>query len=73
MGMYVVLSPVAKVAATVGMVGGILVVYSRVAGAAWAALPGAVLLFGGALVYFIERIRLSLKKRQDEQDGSPSA
>jgi hypothetical protein len=67
--MYVVLSPVAKVAATVGIVGGLLVVYDRVSDSSWAALPGAVLLFGGALVYFVERIRLTMKKR--DADGPP--
>lgn len=71
--MYVVLSPLAKVAATVGMVGGVLVVYDRLSDSTWAATPGAVLLFGGALVYFIERIRLSSKKRADGDDGSTSA
>jgi hypothetical protein len=69
--MYVVLSPVAKIAAAVGMVGGLLVVYDRLSDTSWAALPGAVLLFGGALVYFVERIRLSLKKR--DADGPPPA
>lgn len=68
--MYVVLSPLAKVAATVGMIGGALVVYEKLAGARWAAAPGAVLLFGGALVYFAERIRLSLKKRKDDGPGA---
>jgi len=69
--MYVVLSPLAKIAATVGMVGGVLVVYNRMAGAAWAATPGAVLLFGGALVYFVERIRLSMKKRDGDDPNAP--
>lgn len=68
--MYVVLSPVAKIAATVGMVGGVLVVYDRLSDSSWAALPGAVLLFGGALVYFIERIRLTMRKR--DADGPPA-
>jgi hypothetical protein len=72
--MYVVLSPVAKIAATVGMIGGALVVYDRISGSSWAAIPGAVLLFGGALVYFVERIRLSLRKRDgDGPDASPRA
>lgn len=61
--MYVVLSPVAKVAAAVGMVGGVLVIYDKLSDSSWAAVPGAVLLFGGALVYFVERIRLSLRNR----------
>jgi hypothetical protein len=65
--MYVVLSPVAKIAATVGMIGGALVVYEKLKGAHWAAIPGAVLLFGGALVYFAERIRLSLKNRDKDE------
>jgi hypothetical protein len=69
--MYVVLSPVAKVAATVGMVGGALVVYDRISDSSWAAIPGAALLFGGALVYFVERIRLTLKKR--DADGPDAA
>lgn len=68
---YVVLSPAAKIAATVGMAGGVLVVYDRLSDSSWAGIPGAVLLFGGALVYFIERIRLTLKKR--DADGPPPA
>jgi len=68
---YVVLSPVAKIAAAFGMVGGVLVVYDKMSESSWAAIPGAVLLFGGALVYFVERIRLSLRKREDEEPGAP--
>lgn len=62
--MYVVLSPLAKVAAAVGMVGGVLVVYDRLSGARWAAIAGAILLFGGALVYFVERIRMAIRNRK---------
>lgn len=70
--LYVVLSPLAKVAAAVAAVGVVLVAYHRLAGAEWASLPGSVLFFGGVLVYFVERIRLVLRRRsEDERDARP--
>lgn len=65
--LYVVLSPVAKIAATVAGVGFLLYAYARFREASWAALPGEVLFFGGVLVYFVERIRLALRRRREEQ------
>lgn len=61
--MYVVLSPLAKVGASVAAVGIALVVYHRLAGAGWAHVTGSVLFFGGVIVYFVERIRLSRRTR----------
>ncbi len=68
--MYVVLSPLAKIAAAVAAVGIALVAYHKLAGAEWASLPGSVLFFGGVLVYFVERIRLVLRRRRE---GGPDA
>ena len=62
--MYVVLSQLAKGAAAVAGVGIALVLYHRLAGAPWAQLAGSVLFFGGVLVYFVERIRMSLRARK---------
>jgi hypothetical protein len=65
--MYVVLSPVAKVAAVVAAVGVGLVAYERLGGAGWANLVGSILFFGGVLVYFVERIRLTLRARREDE------
>lgn len=65
--MYVLLSPLAKVAAAVAAVGIVLVVYHRLAGAPWAHVTGSVLFFGGVLVYFVERIRLTLRRRREDR------
>jgi hypothetical protein len=65
--LYVVLSPLAKVAAAIAAVGIALVAYHRLGHASWAELPGSVLFFGGVLVYFVERIRLVLRRRREEQ------
>ena len=67
--MYVVLSPLAKIAAAVAVVGIVLVLYHRFTGAPWAHLTGTVIFFGGVLVYFVERIRLTLRRRRES--GSP--
>jgi hypothetical protein len=68
--MYVVLSPLAKVAAAVAGVGIALVLYGKLEGARWAHVAGSVLFFGGVLVYFVERIRLVLRRRRE---GGPDA
>lgn len=65
--MYVVLSPLAKVGATAAALGMVLVVYHRLAGAPWAHVAGSVLFFGGAAIYFFERIRLVLRRRREEK------
>lgn len=63
--MYVVLSPLAKIAAAVAAVGIGLVIYHRLARAPWAELVGSILFFGGVGVYFIERIRLVLRAKRE--------
>jgi hypothetical protein len=52
------LSRLAKIAATVAMLGAGLTVFGRLKGAPWAGGVGTVMLFGGVIVYFIERLRL---------------
>jgi drug/metabolite transporter (DMT)-like permease len=65
--MYVVLSPVAKSAAAVAGVGVVLVAWHKFFGGGdWADIVGSVLFFGGVLVYFVERIRLSRRARSDD-------
>jgi hypothetical protein len=61
------LTPLAKAAATVGCVGGGLGIWGRLAEVPWAATLGTVLLLGGALVYFVERIRMSRRARSPEE------
>jgi hypothetical protein len=57
------LSRLGKIAATVAGIGGLLAVYGRLANVPWAALAGSLLLFGGALVYFVERWRMVRRRR----------
>jgi hypothetical protein len=60
------LSRLARIAATVGCAGGALGVYGRLSDVRWATVTGTALLFGGAIVYFFERVRMSRRIR-----GSP--
>jgi len=60
--LVVTLSPLAKIAATVGCVGGGLAIYGNLQDADWATKVGTLLLFGGAIVYFIERMRMLTRK-----------
>jgi hypothetical protein len=62
--LYVTLSRTAKIAAAVAAAGMVLVVYHRMVGAPWAFKAGTVLFFGGVIVYFAERIRLTLRARK---------
>jgi len=57
------LSPLAKIAAAVGCAGGLLTVYGNLKDVEWASKVGAVALFGGAIVYFIERMRMLTRRR----------
>ena len=49
------LSPLAKIAVTVAMVGAALSLYGKMQGVAWANGVGTALLFGGAIVYLGQR------------------
>ena len=55
------LSPLAKVFASVAALGGILAVYGLLKQVEWAHDWGRALLFGGAILYLIERIRMKLR------------
>ena len=61
--MVVRLSPLAKIAATVGCVGALLAIYGNLRDVVWASKAGPVALFAGAVVYFIERMRMLTRKR----------
>jgi hypothetical protein len=61
------LTPLAKAAATVGCLGGALGIWGRLDGVRWAATLGTVLLLGGALVYFVERIRMARRARSADE------
>jgi len=51
------LSRLAKIAAAVAAVGGLLAVAGRLTGRDWANVAGSVMLFGGGAVYLVERLR----------------
>ena len=55
------LSPFAKFAASVAAIGGVLALYGLARDIAWAEKWGRALLFGGAILYLIERIRMKLR------------
>ena len=55
------LSPLAKIFASVAAIGGILAVYGLLKEVEWAHDWGRALLFGGAILYLLERIRMKLR------------
>jgi len=56
------LSTTAKIAAGIAAVGGGLWIYGKTQEVSWALSVGTVLLFGGAIVYFVERFRMMRKR-----------
>lgn len=58
------LSPLAKGAALVALVGGVLWVWGGLGGIGWMHAVGTLVFFGGAIVYYIERFRM-IKRRRD--------
>ncbi|MHC4547807.1 MAG: hypothetical protein ACYTEZ_03435 [Planctomycetota bacterium] len=62
------LSPLAKAAALVALLGAVLAVYGRLETVGWATLVGTVLLFGGAIVYYVERFRM-IRRRRTNAEG----
>jgi hypothetical protein len=60
-------TPLAKIAATVGGVGAALAIYGKLQGVFWASGVGAGLLFAGAIVYYVERFRMMRRRREPER------
>lgn len=58
------LSPLAKGATVVALIGGVLWIWGGLDDIAWAKAAGGVVFFGGAIVYYIERFRM-FKRRRD--------
>jgi len=52
------LSRLAKLAAGIAGAGGLLAIYGRMEGVAWASGAGTVMLFVGAIVHFVERLMM---------------
>jgi len=62
------LTRLAKGAALATIVGILLAVYGRLSKTPWAGGVGSVLFFGGVLVYFVERLRMTrLRHRPDRK------
>jgi len=59
------LSPLAKGAALVALIGGVLWVWGVFKGVGWAHAVGTIVFFGGAIVYYIDRFRLFKRRRPD--------
>ena len=66
------LSPVAKGAFVVALIGCGIAVYGRQTDTTWASAAGSVMLFGGAIVYLIERAR-AITRRSRQSSASTSA
>jgi hypothetical protein len=62
------LSPLAKGATLVALVGGVLWIWGGLERIGWMTVVGTVVFFGGAIVYYIERFRM-IKRRRDETRG----
>jgi hypothetical protein len=59
------LSPLAKGATLVALIGGVLWVWGGIKDIDWMTAVGTVVFLGGAIVYYIERFRM-IKRRRDE-------
>lgn len=59
-------SALAKAAALVAMIGGGVAVYGKMKGVAWASGAGTLMLFGGAIVWYIERFRMFKARRRPQ-------
>ena len=58
------LSPLAKGAVLVALIGGVLWIWGGSEGIKWVNALGTLLFFAGAIVYYIERFRM-IKRRRD--------
>lgn len=61
------LSRIAILALTASMLGVALALYGRVKEVDWATQAGTFLLFGGAILYIIERLRSSRQRYEDSE------
>ncbi|MHC4163695.1 MAG: hypothetical protein ACYTDU_09235 [Planctomycetota bacterium] len=61
------LSPLAKGAALVALVGGVLWIWGGLKEIGWATAVGTVVFLGGAIVYYIERFRMFRRRRDREE------
>lgn len=61
------LSPLAKGATVVALIGGVLWVWGGLDDIAWAKAVGTLVFFAGAIVYYIERFRM-IKRRRNASD-----
>lgn len=59
------LSPLAKGAALVALIGGVLWLWGGLKGVDWANAVGTFVFFGGAIVYYIARFRMFKRRRPD--------
>lgn len=57
------LSPLAKGAVLVALIGGVLWIWGGVEGVPWATAAGTVVFFVGAIVYYVERFRMIRRRR----------
>ena len=58
------LSRIGRIAAITAAIGAMISIYGRLSDANWATLTGGLMLFFGAMVYLVERLR-ALMKRSD--------
>ena len=62
------LSPLAKGAVLVALVGGVLWAWGGFKDIGWAHAVGTIVFFAGAIVYYIERFRLFKRRRPDPDE-----
>jgi hypothetical protein len=51
---------------TVAAIGAGLALYGKLQVVGWAAVAGTVLLFGGAIVYYVERLKMFRRRRDGD-------
>lgn len=64
------LSPLAKGATLVALIGGVLWIWGGLEEIGWASAAGTVAFFAGAIVYYIERFRMIKRRRRPESGKS---
>jgi hypothetical protein len=60
------LTRTARIAVTVAAIGAGLALYGKLQVVDWAAVAGTVLLFGGAIVYYVERLKMFRRRRDGD-------
>lgn len=62
------LSPLAKGAVLIALIGGVLWIWGGTGDIGWATAVGTLVFFAGAIVYYVERFRMIKRRRGNRTD-----